>query len=316
MLAGLPQAPSRYDPLRHPERAKARQLYVLGQMYEHNWISRDEYNKAVEQPLVYKSMEDPSWKHGPYFLEEVRRWLIDKYGEETVYKGGLNVYTSCDIKHQDAADVAVKQGLEASTRRRGWRGPLLELKPAEYAGFLASEIIPESELRPGEWVKVLVTKVSKKEALVKFGTYAATMPVTSMKWCRTPDVKKAPEDVRPQKDATKILKKGDVVWARLDKAFFKDGSEVNFNQVDPEKDTLGDVSWLVSLMQKPVVQGALVSMDPKQVMFWLWSAVILLVVLMAASLTVPLRLNVSPVLLSSLLFIPLLWIMVLPRPQL
>lgn len=263
LLAGLPQAPSRYDPLRHPERAKARQLYVLGQMYEHNWISRTEYNEAVEQPLVYKSMEDPSWKHGPYFLEEVRRWLVEKYGEETVYTGGMNVYTSCDMKHQDAADIAVKDGLEDSTRRRGWRGPLLELQPAEYAGFLASEIVPEPELRPGKWVKVLVTKISRKEAAVKFGKYAATMPVTSMEWCRTPDVKKAPEDVRPIKDATKILKNGDVVWARLDKAFFKDGSEVNFNQVDPDTDTLGDVSWVVSLMQKPVVQGALVSMDPR-----------------------------------------------------
>ncbi|WP_027722960.1 penicillin-binding protein 1A [Maridesulfovibrio zosterae] len=262
LLAGLPQAPSRYDPYKHPEKAKARQLYVLGQMLEHNWISRDQYNIAVDQPLVYKSMEDPSWQHGAYYLEEVRRWLIEKFGEDTVYNGGLNVYTSCDLKHQDAAEAAVKAGLENSALRRGYRGPLKELKPAEYAGFLSSEIVPESELRPGKWVQVLVTKVSKKEALVKFGKYAAKMPVTSMKWCRTPDIKKAPEDVRPVKDATKVLKKGNVVWAKLDKAFFKDGSEVNFNQVDPDTDKLGDVSWLVSLVQKPVVQGALVSMDP------------------------------------------------------
>lgn len=263
LLAGLPQAPSRYDPYRHPERAKARQLYVLGQMHELGWITNDEYNKAVDQPLEYKRMDDPSWKDGAYYLEEVRRWLIDKYGEDTVYYGGLNVYTSCDLKHQKAAEEAMKEGLENSTFRRGWRGPLLELKPAEYADFLATEVVPESDLRPGEWVKVLVTKVSKREAKVKFSTYQATMPVSTMSWCRTPDVRKAPEDVRPQKDARKILKKGDVVWARLDKAFFKDGSEVNFNQVDPDTDTLGDVSWEAGLVQKPVVQGALVSMDPK-----------------------------------------------------
>ncbi|WP_432736669.1 penicillin-binding protein 1A [Maridesulfovibrio sp. FT414] len=262
LLAGLPQAPSRYDPYKHPEKARARQLYVLGQMYEHGWITRDEYNMAVDQPLVYKSMEDPSWKHGPYFLEEVRRWLIDKYGEDTVYYGGLNVYTSCDLKHQDAAEAAVREGLEDSTFRRGWRGPLLELKPEEYADFLSSEIVPESDLRPGKWVKVLVTKVSKKEAEVKFNKYQAIMPVATMKWCRTPDPSKATDEVRPQQDATKVLKKGDVVWARLDKAFFKDGSEVNFNQVDPDTDSLGDVSWEVGLVQRPIVQGALVSMDP------------------------------------------------------
>ncbi|WP_320170066.1 PBP1A family penicillin-binding protein [Maridesulfovibrio sp.] len=263
LLAGLPQAPSRYDPYKHPEKARARQLYVLGQMYEHGWVNREEYNKAVDEPLVYGSMEDPSWKHGAYFLEEVRRWLVDKFGEETVYTGGLNVYTSCDIKHQDAADEAVKEGLENSTFRRGWRGPLKQLKPEQYAEFLASDIIPESQLRPGKWVQVLVTKVSKKEAQVKFNKYAAVMPVTSMGWCRTPDVKKAHDEVRPKKDATEVLNKGDVVWAKLDKAFFKDGSEVNFNQVDPDTDTLGDVSWEVSLVQKPIVQGALVSMDPK-----------------------------------------------------
>ena len=263
LLAGLPQAPSRYDPYKHPEKARARQLYVLGQMYGQGWIGKDEYNNAVDEQLVYKRMEDPSWHTGPYYLEEVRRWLIDKYGEETVYNGGLNVVTACDLKHQVAADAAIRNGLESSTRRRGWRGPLAELAPAEYAKFLASEVIPFSELRPDKWVKVLVTKVSKKEALVKFGKYSAKMPVTSMKWCRKPNIRKAPEDVRPVKDATKILKIGNVVWAKLTKAFFKDGSEVNFNQVDPDTPELGELNWLVDLVQRPIVQGGLVSMDPR-----------------------------------------------------
>ncbi|OEU69139.1 MAG: penicillin-binding protein [Desulfovibrio sp. S3730MH75] len=263
LLAGLPQAPSRYDPYKHPEKARARQLYVLGQMYAQGWIGKDEYNNAVDEPLVYQRMEDPSWQAGPYYLEEVRRWLIDKYGEETVYNGGLNVVTACDLKHQVAADAAIRNGLESSTRRRGWRGPLAELAPAEYAKFLTSEVIPFSELRPDKWVKVLVTKVSKKEALVKFGKYSAKMPVTSMKWCRKPNIRKAPEDVRPVKDATKILKPGNVVWAKLTKAFFKDGSEVNFNQVDSDTPELGELNWLVGLVQRPVVQGGLVSMDPR-----------------------------------------------------
>ena len=263
LLAGLPQSPSRYNPYRHPEKAKARQLYVLGQMYERGWIDRDQYNTAIDQPLVYKSMEDPSWQNGPYYLEEVRRWLIDKYGEDTVYNGGLSVVTACDLKHQEAADAAVRAGLENSSTRRGWHGPLAQLKPSEYQEFLTNEIVPVTDLRPDYWVKVLVTKVSKTEASVKFGNYSAKMSVASMGWCRTPDIHKAHEEVRPVKDATSVLKVGDVVWAKLTKAFFKDGSEVNFHQISADSSELSDVRWTADLVQKPVVQGALVSMDPR-----------------------------------------------------
>ncbi|MBI9110047.1 penicillin-binding protein 1A [Maridesulfovibrio ferrireducens] len=263
LLAGLPQAPSRYDPYRHPERAKARQLYVLGQMYEHRWIDRDQYNTAIDQQLVYKSMEDPSWQNGPYYLEEVRRWLLDKYGEEAVYYGGLNVVTACDLKHQKAADDAVRTGLENSSTRRGWKGPLAHLQPADFQKFLTTDVVPVSDLKPGYWVKVLVTKVAKTEASVKFGKYSAKMPVTSMHWCRKPDIRKAHDQVRPVKDATTVLKSGDVVWAKLTKAFFKDGSEVNFNQVSADAAELEGVSWTVDLVQRPVVEGALVSMDPR-----------------------------------------------------
>ncbi len=263
LLAGLPQAPSRYDPLRHPERAKSRQLYVLGQMYEQGWLTKDQYNTAVEQKLEYKSMPDPSWKVGSYYLEEVRRWLIDKFGEEVVYKGGLKVYTACDLKHQKAAEESVRDGLERSTRRRGWRGPLEELGPDQYEQFLKSEKLEVSDLMPGEWVKVLVSDVSRKKAEVRFNDFKGTIPVKTMRWCRELDPSKSWEDVRPKKDATKILKKGDVVWAEVDEAFFPDGSEVNFNQVDPETDSLDGCRFVLKLRQHPVVQGAMVSMEPE-----------------------------------------------------
>lgn len=263
LLAGLPQAPSRYDPLKHPERAKSRQLYVLGQMYERGWISRDEYNTAVDQKLEYKSMPDPSWTVGPYYLEEVRRWLVDKYGEDEVYTGGLKVYTSCDLKHQEAADKALRHGLEASTMRRGWRGPVEELTADQYSHFLESEDVSTEDLMPGKWLKVLVSKVSKDEAEVSFSSFKGTVPVKSMRWCREIDPSKSWEDVRPQSDATKILKKGDIVWAEVDEAFFKDGSKVNFNQVDPKTDTLTGCRFVLSLRQRPLVQGAMVSIEPK-----------------------------------------------------
>ena len=109
-------------------------------------------------------MEDPSWKLGAYYLEEVRRWLIDylseenmarlgmglpKYGEDAVYELGLHVHTAVDLEHQAAAEQAMKAGLEASTKRRGWRGPLMTLGLEEHQTFLEEGPLPEGPLKQG-----------------------------------------------------------------------------------------------------------------------------------------------------------------------
>ncbi|MBU1249177.1 MAG: transglycosylase domain-containing protein, partial [Proteobacteria bacterium] len=119
MIAGLPQAPSRYNPYDNFKSAKDRQRYVLGQMRNLGWITPEQEREALDEEIVLKSMPDPSWGKGAYYLEEVRRWLIDKYGEDTVYTKGLSVYTACDPKHQAIAEQALKDGLVASAKRRG-----------------------------------------------------------------------------------------------------------------------------------------------------------------------------------------------------
>ena len=146
LIAGLPQAPSKYNPLRHPDLAKSRQRYVLEQMRNLGWIDADQFEQALNEEIVYTELSDPSWKVGPYYLEEVRRWLMDRYGEDEVYNGGLVVRTACDIKHQKAADDALKHGLEASAKRRGWTGPITTLAPgAEAAYFEHNATIPADE---------------------------------------------------------------------------------------------------------------------------------------------------------------------------
>jgi len=111
MLAGLPQAPTRYNPYRNMRHARKRQEYVLGQMRHLGWITPEQYQEAMDEEIELKSMPDPSWKTGAYYLEEVRRWLISEYGEDATYNGGLTVTTPCDMKHQRAAEKAVKRGL-------------------------------------------------------------------------------------------------------------------------------------------------------------------------------------------------------------
>lgn len=243
MLAGLPKAPSKFNPYKHFKLAKERQRYVLDRLKELHWITPKEYQEAKNYHLILKSEEDPSWKQGAYYLEEVRRWLINKYGEDAVYTGGLVVKTCADLKHLQAAKQALRQGLIASTKRRGFRGPLLHLTPAEYEKFLNQAQNTSRSNSTQNWLKVLVVKVKKQGAWVRFGNKRGFMPVKTMSWARKPDPSKAPEEVPKIKDARKVLKAGDVVYASI---------------VKEEKD-----KTILALEQEPQVEGAIFSLDPR-----------------------------------------------------
>lgn len=245
LLAGLPKAPSSHNPYKHPEQAKSRQKYVLDRMLAKEWISQEQHAKALKQELNFKPMLDPSWQIGAYYLEEVRRWLVDRFGEELAYTGGLQVQTAVDLEHQQAADQALKKGLEASSKRRGWQGPVQQLVQEEYYSFLQGQDQEAlNRLRAGEWIQVLIQDVSQQGAKVLFADQQAWMDVSSMAWCREPDPAKAPEHVKDIGDAREVLQSGDVVWASL------------------EQDRDNGQDLVLALEQKPRVQGALFSMDP------------------------------------------------------
>jgi penicillin-binding protein 1A len=246
LLAGLPKAPSDYNPYEHPEKAEQRQRYVLDRMLQQRWISRKQYRKALDHPLVYKSMPDPSWQVGPYYLEEVRRRLIDRFGEDVVYEGGLTVHTACDIEHQKVADQALKDKLIASTKRRGWRGPLEKLSPERAARKVYGEAAALDELEQGKWVKAMVAQVDEGGAEVVFGNRTGFMPVATMHWAREPDPEVAHDFVPDVDDAREVLEAGDVVWASI-------------QQFPAETE---DGRFRMALEQEPIVEGALVSLDP------------------------------------------------------
>ncbi|WP_029894263.1 penicillin-binding protein 1A [Desulfohalovibrio reitneri] len=245
MLAGLPQLPSRYNPYRHWDAAKRRQDYVLGQMLDKGWISQEQYNEAQAEEIVLDSMPDPSWGDGAYYLEEVRRWLIDRFGEDTVYEGGLRVTVACDLEHQKAAEESLRDGLVASTHRRGWKGPIDHLEPEGYGDFLTGEKAPDELPEKGDWLQVLVTSVDKSGAKADFGNATAAISVESMHWCREPNLDKATDEVPAIKDARKVVEPGDVIWAEV---------------VAPPEEEGG--LWKLDIQQKPEVQGALVSVEP------------------------------------------------------
>ncbi len=246
MIAGLPQAPSRYNPYENFAAAKERQRYVLGQMRGLGWITVEEERAALDEEIVLASMPDPSWGRGAYYLEEVRRWLIAEYGEETVYTKGLSVYTANDPKHQALAEDALRNGLIASAKRRGWSGPIMHISdPVDQGKFLLAEVREAEEFEVGDWVKVVVDSVVKNKARVRFGRMKGIILVGSVAWCRKPDPKIAHDYVSDIKDVRKVLATGDVVHASI-KALPKKGSEI----------------WTLNLEIKPEVQGAIVSIDP------------------------------------------------------
>ncbi|MCX7892024.1 MAG: penicillin-binding protein 1A [Burkholderiales bacterium] len=136
MLAGLPKAPSAYNPVASPRRAKQRQQYVLRRMRELDMITEAQYDEALKAPLAVRREIDDFAVHGEFVAEMVRQALFDRYGPD-VYSLGFRVYTTVRKADQEAAYAALRRGVLDYDRRHGYRGPEgfadLPAKPAEEA---------------------------------------------------------------------------------------------------------------------------------------------------------------------------------------
>ncbi len=137
-LAILPKGPSNYDPVRHPDRALERRGYVLGEMLKNGFIGQAQYDQAMAEPLGTVLRRTPKYESvGGYFVEEVRRQLIAKFGETArdgpygVYQGGLWVRTSLDRRLQDLAAQALRDGLVRYDGARGWSGAIRKVEIAD-----------------------------------------------------------------------------------------------------------------------------------------------------------------------------------------
>ena len=246
MLAGLPQAPSRYSPYSHSQRAKERQVYVLNRMVADRYISAGEAAEALAFHLNIR--ERKTWNIGnvPYFTEHIRRYLEEKYGKEVLYREGLQVYTTVNVAFQNAAQNAVKKGLNDLDKRQGYRRPLAQLAPEEIESFLndLKESSEENSYTEGAVVKGVVIAVSspEKKVTVRLSEGLGILPLENMEWARRPDPEIAYGAVKVR-DPAKVLDVGDVILVRLEKR-------------NPESN-----DWLLSLEQQPEVQGALLCME-------------------------------------------------------
>ena len=122
MLAGLPKAPSAYNPISNPKRARSRQLYIIERMEENNYITAKQALEAKAEPLRIRPSNDKNRIHAEYVAETVRQMMFAQYGQET-YTRGLNVYTTLQSSEQNAAYQALRQGIMDFERRQVYRGP-------------------------------------------------------------------------------------------------------------------------------------------------------------------------------------------------
>jgi len=170
LLAGLPKAPNNYSPYLHPERAYQRQAYVLTRMLEDGYITEAQKKQALSRALRFRSIK-PKDKIAPYFIENVRRYIQEKYGSDILYKEGIEVYTTLNIPMQKAARDAVEQGLKELEEREGYekglvQGSLLAMDPKTGAiramvggrNFTRSEFnrATQSRRQPGSAFKPLI----------------------------------------------------------------------------------------------------------------------------------------------------------------
>lgn len=159
LLAGLPQAPSRYSPFRHWQRAKARQQYVLERMVRVGMISPGEAALAAREPLALAAKRN-NYRHAPYYVEHVRRLLERRYGEQGLYQLGLRVYTPLDLRLQAFAEEALLKGLRELQARQKYSPAVRSLAPRERTTFLTEqrERLRGKALQPGRSYEALVIR--------------------------------------------------------------------------------------------------------------------------------------------------------------
>src|SRR5450631_4239972 len=186
MLAGLPKAPNTYSPIKHLEKARERQAYVLDRMVKEAYITPVEADHAKKTVITIHPMKKVNSTQSAYFLEFLRIQLEEKYGEDQLYKGGLKIYTTMNAGMRRAAYESVRNGLKAVDKRQGFRGPVKYLSEQEVEAFCGKveEGIDSDLLKPGESYQGVVVGFNpvRGETFVRVGDRKGVLTRKNMSW--------------------------------------------------------------------------------------------------------------------------------------
>ena len=232
VLAGMIRRPMYYSPMLNPDAARSRRNHVLRRMHETGAIGPDEYEKARNAPIVLGSYKEERPEVGSYFSEHVRQHVSRNYGSEDLYRKGLEVFTTLDVRMQQLAEKVLQRGLRRWEKyHRGFRKPARNL--------VAEGIDIETYVDPawtdtvvdGDLIPAVVKTVESKRIIVRAANQELELPQTAWKWT-------GKEDLRG------LLKRGDLTWVRSD-----------LDSKTQER------RWYLD--QVPLVQGAIVVLDVK-----------------------------------------------------
>ncbi|KIZ38826.1 MULTISPECIES: penicillin-binding protein 1A [Rhodopseudomonas] len=252
-LAALPKAPAALHPIRNHARAVERRNYVIDRLLENGWIKQADADKARKDPLVVTNRGNNAHTFaGEYFAEEVRRDVLERYGEKKLYEGGLSVRTTLDPKLQVEARKTMTAGMVRYDEAHGWRGPIKQLDITGDWGVKLADVKSLSDISP--WRMAVVLESGEKSARIGFqpgrelggaiskDRETGIITIDGVKWAKAAA---GPKRGKTPKTVSEVLSPGDIIYA--DPLLAKDGSVVEGQY---------------RLRQLPEVSGAMVAMDP------------------------------------------------------
>ena len=222
LLAALPKAPSKYNPYKNQKLAKFRRNLVLNNLLENGFINRTQYNELVVSEIKLKKRKRIYLEDSRYYVEDVRKDVIGKYGFDKVYKQGFNIKTPLNLELQKIATQSLRKGLQEFDKRKGWRGPLSNIKKFKNWKDETKNYYLEKSLG---WDLAEVKRIDKFETVIETQNgNKGVINFDDVNWTR--------------KEFYKLFKKGDIIYV-------KKLSEGNY-----------------SLKQLPEANGGIVVMDP------------------------------------------------------
>ena len=222
LLAALPKAPSRYNPYRNPDVAKFRRNLVFKNLLDNNYLTSEWYEKLTKEEIILKKNKKIYLEDAQYFIEDVRKNVIETLGYDKVYKQGFNINTPIDLNLQTIATKSLRDGLTAYDKRKGWRGPITnKIYNSEWKKDLEKYKLENSI----SWKLAIVKKINKFSAEIETeDNIKGVIEYQSISWTK--------------REFNKLLKPGDIIYV-------KNVKENIFN-----------------LQQLPKVNGGIVVMDP------------------------------------------------------
>ena len=243
MIAGLLKAPSAYSPKRNFKKAKNRQEVVLKRMENEGFISRAQRLKALKTSLYLAQDDEDGWSNN-YFVDYVRNYLQERFGQEVIYKGGLRVYTTLDKRAQSVAQKTLQKGLREVDKRRGYRGPIDHVDLDELAAD--PSLLPSYRAappQPGDTTRAIVLDVKRGSADIKAEALHGTLSLKDAWWAgQVINSTTLKHERLADFNLTTILYPGDVIWVGVKE--------------------ISDGLATFTLEQEPEVQGALVALEP------------------------------------------------------